>query len=503
MVEDSLIAVISLPAGCFNPYSGVKTSILMLDKSMAKKTDNILFIKLSNDGFDLGAQRREIDKNDLPLALKAFNAYKQSIANSTPFDIEKYSSICLLVGKEKVVNNKDIVLSENRYVKGKVYDDSEWSLKKLSDITISMHQGINTAADKVEFEQNGFPILQSRNITSGKLDFENMKYLSSFDWNKYCAKYRPQYGDILLTNIGTIGRSIVVSTEIAQKEFLIHWNIFKISADQNVVNPYYLKCCLDKLADDNYYLQFQKGGTVNFITKKTMEDIEIPLPPLEVQEEIVREIEGYQKIIDGAKMVVENYKPTIKINPEWEMVELGEYVIINNGQVLTEFDESGTMACIKVSDMNLNENLIEITTANNWINYSKKNYLKINSIIFPKRGAAIATNKKRITKIPCLIDNNCMGLTVNDESVLNPKYLFYFFLGFDLRGISSQTTIALINNSDVQSIKLPLPKINEQTEIVSLIEQEQQLVAASKQLISLFEQKIKDKINEVWGVREE
>ena len=66
LVEEYLVAVVSLPAGVFNPYSGVKTSILILDKVLAKKTDHIAFFKVENDGFDLGAQRREIDKNDLP-----------------------------------------------------------------------------------------------------------------------------------------------------------------------------------------------------------------------------------------------------------------------------------------------------------------------------------------------------------------------------------------------------------------------------------------------------
>ena len=60
------MAVVSLPAGVFQPYSGVKTSILILDKVLAKKTDRIAFSKVENDGFDLGAQRRAIDKNDLP-----------------------------------------------------------------------------------------------------------------------------------------------------------------------------------------------------------------------------------------------------------------------------------------------------------------------------------------------------------------------------------------------------------------------------------------------------
>ena len=66
LVEEYLVAVVSLPAGVFNPYSGVKTSILVLDKILAKKTAHIVFFKVENDGFDLGAQRREIDKNDLP-----------------------------------------------------------------------------------------------------------------------------------------------------------------------------------------------------------------------------------------------------------------------------------------------------------------------------------------------------------------------------------------------------------------------------------------------------
>ena len=70
-----LIGVISLPGGVFNPYSGVKTSILILDKALNKKTDKIFFAKVENDGFDLGAQRREIDKNDLPRIAKAIYEY--------------------------------------------------------------------------------------------------------------------------------------------------------------------------------------------------------------------------------------------------------------------------------------------------------------------------------------------------------------------------------------------------------------------------------------------
>jgi len=81
LVENSLVAVVSLPAGCFNPYSGVKTSILILDKSLAKQSDSIAFFKVENDGFGLGAQRRAIGKNDLPQVKAELDEYLQALRN--------------------------------------------------------------------------------------------------------------------------------------------------------------------------------------------------------------------------------------------------------------------------------------------------------------------------------------------------------------------------------------------------------------------------------------
>ena len=58
--------------------------------------------------------------------------------------------------------------------------------------------------------------------------------------------------------------------------------------------------------------------------ESTLKTIQIPLPPLEVQKEIVAEIEGYQKVINGARAVLDNYRPHIPIHPDWPMVEFGE-----------------------------------------------------------------------------------------------------------------------------------------------------------------------------------
>ena len=81
LVNEYLWAVVSLPAGVFQPYSGVKTSILFLDKAKAKNIDEIMFVEVKNDGYDLGAQRKPIDKNDLPEALEKLKEHDANTAS--------------------------------------------------------------------------------------------------------------------------------------------------------------------------------------------------------------------------------------------------------------------------------------------------------------------------------------------------------------------------------------------------------------------------------------
>ena len=114
LVEDYLVAVISLPAGVFNPYSGVKTSILILDKTLAKQTDTIAFFKIENDGFGLGAQRRPIDKDDLPQALAEIGEYLRRLrAHESLEDFEP--TLELVVPKGRIATNDDYNLSGERY----------------------------------------------------------------------------------------------------------------------------------------------------------------------------------------------------------------------------------------------------------------------------------------------------------------------------------------------------------------------------------------------------
>ena len=76
--------------------------------------------------------------------------------------------------------------------------------------------------------------------------------------------------------------------------------------------------------NDAVLMQLQAAHSCPSIEWSSFAELQIPLPPLEVQKEIVAEIEGYQKVIDGARAVLDNYRPHIPIHPDWPMVELGE-----------------------------------------------------------------------------------------------------------------------------------------------------------------------------------
>ena len=127
LVDTALVAVVSLPAGVFQPYSGVKTSILILDKSLAKKADAIAFFKVENDGFGLGAERREIDKNDLPETARLLREWmdhgihgthgKRKDLSGSP-SVSSVVGNCLIVPKEKIAANGDYNLSGERYREG-------------------------------------------------------------------------------------------------------------------------------------------------------------------------------------------------------------------------------------------------------------------------------------------------------------------------------------------------------------------------------------------------
>lgn len=326
LVEEFLVAVVSLPAGVFNPYSGVKTSILILDKVLAKKTDHIAFFKVENDGFDLGAQRREIDKNDLPQVAEELCEYLARLrageavddSQSTPMAAEPGAQYTtdeptthgLVVEKSKVAEGGEYNLSGERYREKLNYASAKWPMVELKDICDDILSG-GTPSTKNEAYWNGdIPWITSADIV-------NIKTAKP---RKYITKKAIRES---ATNLIKKGNVIVVTRVGLGKLFKNDFDVC-ISQDsqglilKDVVNADYLVYVLKDRVEN--FKKVSQGSTIQGVTKRQLSEIQIPLPPLEVQGKIVSEIEGYQEKIKNYEMKITKCREKIikAVNKVWE-----------------------------------------------------------------------------------------------------------------------------------------------------------------------------------------
>lgn len=143
LIENKQVwAVVSFPAGIFNPYSDAETSVIFLDKSLTKKPDEILFVQIQNDGFDLGNARNAIDFNDLPMAKKILTQYLQVLNGKGEREafIEAFSDEGLM----KLVSFETLA-ANNFSLNGKQFFIAKESseLVKLSELLVSSRESID------------------------------------------------------------------------------------------------------------------------------------------------------------------------------------------------------------------------------------------------------------------------------------------------------------------------------------------------------------------------
>jgi len=161
----------------------------------------------------------------------------------------------------------------------------------------------------------------------------------------------------------------------------------------------------------------------------------------------------------------------------WELIKLGELCEIVSGNTpkgLENISNSGELQFYKVSDMNSFGNEVEMCTSNFNLTLEELKTLKIKvypkgTIIFPKRGGAILTNKKRLLSKDSSFDLNLMGVLPNEK--VGSDFLFYWFQKLDLGKICDGSNVPQINNKNIAPLDFPLPPLKTQHQIVAKIEE--------------------------------
>ena len=459
-----LYGVISLPAGVFNPYSGVKTSILLIDRTLAKERDSILFVKLNNDGFDLGAQRREIKGNEIPDVINIFKDYQKGV------EVEGRENV--VIAKISEIEEQDYVLVGNRFVTEKI-NTSKWPLAKVEEILLPVKYPEKVL--KSNFESIGkYPIIDQSETFIAGYNSDNSKVV-------HIEKPVICFGDHT--------RAI----KYVDFEFVLGADGVKILLPNDSVDTKYLYYVL--LSTEIKSLGYSRHY-------KILKDIYIPIPPLTVQEEIVAEIEGYQKIIDGARQVVENYKPTIKIDPAWETARIGDICELQAGgtplrdvEAYWNNTDFPWYTSGELNDTYTGEPLKYI---------SKLGFDNSSARLFPKGSLLIGMYDTAAFKMSILDRDATFNQAicgVKPSPKVDMLFLLLFFTGnreayLKMRVGARQRNLTKQLISD---LVIPVPPIEEQLRITESVLEELIIIDQNKHLIEIFQQKIKDKIAEVWG----
>lgn len=497
--ENYLYAVISLPNGVFNPYSGVKTSVLILDKALAKKTDKILFVKMNNDGLDLGAQRRPIDKNDIPNIIETVKSFAFNVETETENDfVDKYG-LSIVASKEQIRQN-DYVLVGDRYKEREnvslIYD-----LVELGEICDKIQNGINV---KQIDEEGKYKVTRIQTIADGKVNLDKTKWTN----DEPSEEWFMQSGDILISHINSYEHLAKSAIFPNVKEKVIHGiNLIRLQPNRNIILPEYL---INYLKTEKFIEEArsfaQRAVNQASIKVSDLKKIKIPLPPIEKQKEIVIEIEQYQKIIDGAKQVVDNYEPTINVSKEWREFSLGEICNILNGSTPSKTNDNywnnGEIPWFTVDDIREQGRIIKYTKK-----FISKTALQETSVkLLPPKTVLLcctaSVGEYAITEIPLTTNQQFNGLIIKDEykKIILPEYLFYYSVKFkeELQRLGGTTAFKFVSVKDVKTIKIKVPPIEEQNAIIEKMDFENKAIKTNKELIKLFEQKIKDTISQVW-----
>ncbi len=485
LVEEYLVAVVSLPAGVFNPYSGVKTSILILDRSLAKHASTIAFFKIENDGFGLGAQRREIEKNDLPQARVQIEEYLRRLRARE--SVEDFKPILgLVVPKEKIAANGDYNLSGQRYRESGARAVA-FPYATLGDVIVGKPQ-YGSGASKVPFDGSVRYVRITDISDRGELKPSDSVSPSVIEPENFLAAE-----DLLIARSGSVGRAYLHKPQAGTFQYAGYLIRFRI--DSKKALPSFVYRVVQSRAWREWIVRNSKRGTLTNINAQQYASFEFPLPPLEVQKEIVAEIEGYQRVIDGARAVLENYRPHIPIHPDWPMVELGKICELISGRHVDKdnynTERRGISYLTGPSDFGPVS-----PTVSKWTEYPEAKAKRGDILITVKGSGLGSINLLDIEE--AAISRQLMAIRVTDA---NSAYVHTFLLSkFEhFQSLGNGAAIPGISREHVLGLQIPVPPLPEQRSIVLEIEAEQALVAANRELITRFEKKIQATLARVWG----
>ena len=301
-------------------------------------------------------------------------------------------------------------------------------------------------------------------------------------------------GDILVSTVRPNLRAFTILTNLPERVVASTGFAVLRSRPQQLLPEFLILMVRGANAVDQMVRMMGKGSYPS-INQKDVESVQIPLPPLEVQREIMAEIEGYQKVVDGARAVVDNYRPHIVVDPEWPVVALGEVCTLVSGQHIdkADYNKNGVGLGYLTGPADFSDRYAVVSK---WT-LRPKVVAKEGDILIAVKGSGLGkSNILNVEKV--VIGRQLMAIRVINAV---PEYVYSYLVGrYDhIQSLGAGAAIPGITRDDVLRLAIPLPTLKVQQGIVDNLEAERSLVNGNRELIERFEKKIEAAVGRVWG----
>ncbi|EDO6602461.1 restriction endonuclease subunit S [Campylobacter coli] len=369
-----------------------------------------------------------------------------------------------------------------------------WKWKSLGEICF-ITDGTHKTPNYIE---TGIPFLSVKNISKGFFDLSDVKYISLEEHNKLIKRAKPEFGDILICRIGTLGKAIKISLEF---EFSIFVSLGLLKPKVKIISDYLVyflnSCFIEEWINDNKV----GGGTHTAkLNLNILEKCPIALPPLKEQERIVGILdESFAKIDESIKILEQdllnldelmqsalqkafnplkdNAKENYKLPQGWEWKNLGEIANTSSGGTPSrnkkEYWENGNIKWLKSGELNdgyidfIEENITEEAIKNS----SAKIFQK-GTLLIAMYGAT--AGKLGILNLDSTTNQAICAFLHKDKNIkFLEKFLFYFlfFLRDKIIKDSFGGAQPNINQTYIKNLQIPLPPLKEQEQIASHLDE--------------------------------
>lgn len=340
--------------------------------------------------------------------------------------------------------------------------------------------------------ERGIRLIQTGNIGNGvfKDRGEKARFISPETFKRLrCTEILA--GDCLVSRLpDPVGRSCILPTLEEKAITAVDCTIIRFDKDK-IIPEFFVY-----FSQSRAYLSAidgeATGTTRKRISRSKLGEASIPLPLLDEQRRIVAILDeafaGLAVMRQHAEANLKNARALFDSHLNaifsqrgegWIEIQLSQVAKVQSGAGFPEKlqgSKSGDFPFYKVSDMNLPGNETRMTIANNFISEAVRQKLgarifPAGSVIFPKVGGAIATNKKRLISKPACVDNNVMGIIPN-ENKLSSRYLDQIMKHKDIYEFSNKAALPSIRQSTVEEWTINIPmSLQHQVSVAEALEE--------------------------------